>query len=137
MKVTVDPHTEAEPKTDIQLQDEALQRDKTKSADTEKIILKQHELSKALSQPAQSTEPRAHELKKVLGGSFDDRIKEDKVILITLRYGQRADVIFTGFWNGKLVSNAMNAVSRAYRVQKHKTIRANATQSQGVGDARD
>lgn len=68
----------------------------------------------------------AKDLKKDLIGSFDDRMKEVKTIHLTLSYGQRPEVEFGGFWNGKLVNNAMNAISRAYRLQRHKSIRTGA-----------
>lgn len=68
----------------------------------------------------------AKDLKNELAGSPMDRMKEKKVIVITLDYGKRPEVEFQGFWNGKLVHNAMNAISRAYRLTRHKNIRANA-----------
>lgn len=68
----------------------------------------------------------AKDLKQELSGDVGDRMKERKVIIITLDYGKRPEVEFQGFWNGKLVHNAMNAISRAYRLLRHKNIRVNA-----------
>ena len=81
-----------------------------------------------LATPIEETEGvlTAKDLKRDLIGSLDDRMKEIKSIIITLNYGKRAEVEFIGFWNGKLVHNAMNAISRSYRLQRHKTIRAGA-----------
>lgn len=132
MKITVDKNTaplHAENKTDIQLQDEALQRDKQLSIDTERdIIRKNSDLAASLCEPQPEEELTANILKQALGGTYDERIKEEKTIYLTLSYGQKPNVVFGGFWNGKLVNNAMNAISRAYRVQRHKTIRANVGQ---------
>jgi hypothetical protein len=70
----------------------------------------------------------ANTLKAGLSGTIEERTKESKSILLTLEYGKRPEVVFSGFWNGKLISSAMNGISRAYRLQRHKNIRVNATQ---------
>lgn len=123
MKVTVDPDT-ASPsgeKSDLELQAEAIIKDRKEEVSKE---LKASQLQEELSK-----EPplRANVLKSSLGGSFEDRMQEEKTIVLTLNYGKRPEVVFSGFWNGKLVNNAMNAISRSYRLQRHKVIRANAT----------
>jgi hypothetical protein len=78
------------------------------------------------STTAVEQELTAKDLKQELSGNVGDRMKERKVIVITLDYGKRPEVEFQGFWNGKLVHNAMNAISRAYRLLRHKNIRVNA-----------
>ena len=70
---------------------------------------------------------RAADIKQELSGTAVPRESELKTILITLQHGEKPNVVFTGFWNGHLVRNAENAISRAYRHQRHKQIRANAT----------
>ena len=84
--------------------------------------------TKELVEESSSDESTARDLKGVLGGTLEERLKADKTIIITLRYGERAEVVFGGFWNGKLISSAQNAISRAYRLQRHKNIRADANQ---------
>lgn len=68
----------------------------------------------------------ARDLKHALGGSIEEREKEEKTIVLKMSLGQRPEVEFYGFWNGKLVNNAINAISRAYRLLRHKAIRTNA-----------
>jgi hypothetical protein len=72
-------------------------------------------------------ELRAADIKQELSGTINQRETELKTILITMQHGEKPNVVFTGFWNGHLVRNAENAISRAYRHQRHKSIRANAT----------
>jgi hypothetical protein len=79
--------------------------------------------TKAVEEP----ELRAADLKQELSGTINQRETEEKSIYITLKHGEKPQVVFTGFWNGKLVRNAENAISRAYRQLRHKNIRLNAT----------
>lgn len=69
----------------------------------------------------------AKDLKQGLSGTINQRLEEDRSIVLTMRHGQRIEVDFAGFWNGRLVKNAMNAISRGYRLRRHKDIRAHAT----------
>lgn len=75
-----------------------------------------------------SHELTARDFRNDLSGTFKERMEEEKSILITLRYGSRPEVKFSGFWNGKLISSAMNAISRSYRVLRHKNIRTHANE---------
>ena len=59
-------------------------------------------------------------LKDQLSGSYDERMKEDKTILITMSAGAKPTVEFTGFWNGMLLRKAMDSVAKAYRVRRVK-----------------
>jgi hypothetical protein len=96
----------------------------------------QEELAKPVNL-TEEVELTAKDLKAGLGGTLEDRMGETKVIIITLVQGKRPEVDFQGFWNGKLVHNAMNAISRAYRLLRHKNIRTHASvpnQKQEVGD---
>ena len=71
-------------------------------------------------------EPIAKDLKQALSGSINDRLIEDRAIVLTMKHGEKPEVRFDGFWNGRLVKNAMNAISRNYRLRRHKQIRPNA-----------
>lgn len=73
----------------------------------------------------------AKDLKQGLSGSLEDRMKEDRTIVLTMKHGEKPNVSFSGFWNGHLVKNAMNAISRCYRLRRHKQVRANATVQTG------
>ena len=68
----------------------------------------------------------AKDLKQELSGDYKQRIEETKVVTITFVYGERPDVVFSGFWNGRLVKNAQNALSRSYRHRRHKQVRSKA-----------
>lgn len=68
---------------------------------------------------------RARDLRNELHGSLKQRMEETKTVLVSLVYGQRPEVVFTGFWNGRAVKNAQNALARFYRVRRHKDMRPN------------
>ena len=74
----------------------------------------------------EDTVPTAKDLKQALSGSINDRLMEDRAIVLTMKHGEKPDVRLDGFWNGRLVKNAMNAISRNYRLRRHKQIRPNA-----------
>lgn len=104
--------------TEIQQQEKALVADARAFAENEKQL----ELEKEKTLPPLT----AGELKLELGG-YKERLEGDKSIVLTMTHGSRPAVEFGGFWNGKLIGNAMNAISRAYRLQRHKNARAHAT----------
>ena len=76
--------------------------------------------------PAEKATATAKDLKQALGGSINDRLLEDRSIVLTMKHGEKPEVRFDGFWNGRLVKNAQNAISRNYRLRRHKQIRPNA-----------
>jgi len=80
------------------------------------------EAAKEVIQP----ELKAKDLKQALSGTINQRLEEDRAIVLTMKHGERPEVRFEGFWNGRLVKNAMNAISRQYRLRRHKQVRANA-----------
>jgi hypothetical protein len=78
----------------------------------------------------------AKDLKQALAGTINQRLEEDRAIVLTMKHGERPEVRFDGFWNGRLVKNAMNAISKGYRLRRHKQVRAHAdVPNKGEGDA--
>jgi len=59
-------------------------------------------------------------LKDQLSGSYEERMNEEKTILITMIAGAKPTVEFTGFWNGMLIRKAMDSVAKAYRIRRCK-----------------
>ena len=84
------------------------------------------EAAKAKVEEKKEPELKAKDLSQQLSGTISQREKEERSIILTMRHGERPEVAFNGFWNGKLVNNAMNAISRGYRLRRHKQIRARA-----------
>ena len=64
----------------------------------------------------------AEALSSVLQGTVEQRKEEEKTIVIRMIEGQRPEVDFTGFWTGKLMKAAINGLSRAYRLRRHRMI---------------
>lgn len=131
MKVTVDKDTEAYPKTETQLQQEALSR---------ALIADAEEASKYKPREESGRTPEEKaSLKQALSGTLEERVKEEKTIVLKFVYGQTPEVKFFGFWNGRLIKNAQNAIARAYRQIRHKNVRAHAnvpTTQKEIGDDR-
>ena len=73
----------------------------------------------------------ARELSSELGGTFEERMTEEKTILLKMIPGKRPEIVFTGFWNGKFIKAAMNSISKAYRLRRYKSRRPYATS--GIG----
>jgi hypothetical protein len=76
----------------------------------------------------------AKDLSSALAGDAKERIEGEKKLVITMLYGKRPEVTFFGFWNGKFIAGAMNAVAKAYRLQRAKPKGMPAQTNQKVGE---
>lgn len=129
MKVTVDPHTVvAEEKTDIQLQNEALLQSNRLEEAKVASLYKQEEEKIATAQEA---EPTVKDLRMELGGTLDQRMQGTRSLTLTMEYGKKPVVVFSGFWTGKFVMSAQNAIARSYRTTKFKHLGALALKQEG------
>jgi hypothetical protein len=109
-------------KTDIQLQNEAL------DADVAKTKLYEQRLQAIQKAKEEKEKPStAVDLTPALGGDLDARLKGKREIHLIMEYGKRPEVIFSGFWNGKFVGSATNAISRSYRLQRRVAPPVNTT----------
>jgi len=64
---------------------------------------------------------KASALSSFLGGSSKDRIDGPRTLHLEMVQGKRPEVVFTGFWNGTFIRAAMDSISKAYRVRRHRT----------------
>lgn len=80
----------------------------------------------------------ARVLSSALADDTKERIEGEKSLTIKMIYGKRPEVKFDGFWNGKFIAGAMNAVAKAYRLQraKPKGLPANTNQKVGGSDVK-
>ena len=53
--------------------------------------------------------------------SKKDRYEGERTIYIKMVVGQHPEVVFTGFWTGKFVRVAQNAIARAYRRMRRRS----------------
>ena len=51
-------------------------------------------------------DPQNENLKEIVK---EEKVEEEKTILVKMTPGQRPEVFFSGFWNGKLIKAAMNS----------------------------
>ena len=68
-------------------------------------------------------EYRGNQLADALQGTYEERMKEEKTILVKMVPGDRPSVSFTGFWNGRFIRAAMDSVAKAYRLRKYAPTR--------------
>lgn len=54
-----------------------------------------------------------------LQGTPKQRMEEEKSVVIRIIPGQRPQVEFGGFWTGKYIQAAQNALAKAYRTRHH------------------
>lgn len=52
-----------------------------------------------------------------LQGSLIERDKEIKTLVIKMIPGKRPEVLFSGFWNGRILRAAISSISKAYRTR--------------------
>lgn len=133
MKVIVDENAvAAEPKTEVQLQQEALMQDHGAFMENE-TALKKHQdnvdAKKVMPEKVAIGTSRSGQL----GGSLEQRMADPRTILIEIKEGEKPEVTFTGFWNGRLIHNAQKILSRAYRTRRFKPLRGNPEGGQGDG----
>ncbi len=60
----------------------------------------------------------ASELTQELQGTAGQRNEEEKTLVVKLLPGKRPTVLFTGFWTGKFIRSAQNAIAKNYRVRR-------------------
>lgn len=76
----------------------------------------------------------ATQLSNELGGTIKQRLETERTVVVKMFPDHRQpEVVFTGFWNGKFIKGAQNAISREYRGRRHKRI---GMKEQGDGDGR-
>ena len=63
----------------------------------------------------------------ILGGTLEQRATEVKRIILTMRNTRDIDVIFEGFWDGKLIKAAVNNIMRFYKRIKYDRLRESVT----------
>jgi hypothetical protein len=62
-------------------------------------------------------------MEKSIVGTIEERNAETKTALIVFKHNLKPEIIFTGFWSGRLIHSAQNALSKAYRLSKYRISR--------------
>lgn len=73
----------------------------------------------------------AVELTQELQGTAVQRTEEEKTLVVKLTPGKRPTVLFTGFWTGKFIRSAQNAIAKNYRVRR---VRLSKPSTLGVSE---
>lgn len=107
------------PKTQVgveqQVLQETVQKANTEEREKERIMIKQHDSTETQEN---ITFLKSKNIYSEIGGSYDDRMSQPRTLHLTMTLDKRPEVIFTGFWNGKFIQAAMNAIARQYRQRR-------------------
>ena len=61
-------------------------------------------------------------LSKELGKSEEDPMLQEHSIVLRMQAGKPPVIEFGGFWTGKFIRAAQNAIAKAYRTRRHQFI---------------
>lgn len=101
--------------TEAQVLQETVQKANTVERDSERELIKQHD-STISSENVSAL--RAKNIYAELGGDLKDRMSQPRSIHLVMTLDARPEVVFTGFWDGRLIQSAMNAIARQYRQRR-------------------
>ena len=65
-------------------------------------------------------ELKGRDLSQGLQGTYEQRMQEEKTILLKMVPGKKPNVMFTGFWNGHFIKAAMDSIAKAYRLARYR-----------------
>ena len=74
------------------------------------------------------------EVEELKSRELRQRMDGPRTIKLTMNSVQRPMVEFTGFWNGRFIAGALNAISRAYRLRRFKPTRPEVSGSKEGGE---
>jgi hypothetical protein len=101
--------------TEDQVRQETVQRANTDERVAERTLIKEHD---SVETQENITFLKSKNIYQEIGGSYDDRMSQPRTIHLTMTLDKRPEVVFTGFWNGKFIQAAMNAIARQYRQRR-------------------
>lgn len=52
------------------------------------------------------------------GGTYEERMQQTRSIHITMNANSRPIVVLEGYWDGRLIQGAMNAIAKQYRQRR-------------------
>lgn len=98
-----------------QIQQETVAKANIEIREQERLLIKKHDTVDA---EENIKHLKSKNIYAEIGGTFDDRMAQSRTIHLTMTLDKRPEVIFTGFWNGKFIQAAMNAIARQYRQRR-------------------
>lgn len=80
----------------------------------ENVIITKQEVKEKVEE----LKSKAPKLINDLGGSYEDRINQPRSITLHMDGSTRSQVTLTGYWDGRLIQGAMNAIAKQYRQRR-------------------
>lgn len=89
----------------------------TAEREKERVIIAEQEKKEEVESSQQVKEPDKPNI------TYQDRLKTERTIHLTMRLDSLPEVIFSGFWDGRLIQSAMNAIARQYRQRRVSVLK--------------
>lgn len=80
--------------------------------------VKQAEERKQLAIKNLTKAPKLSEALADGAGTYQERLQQERTIHLKMTLDKRPEVVFVGFWDGRLIQSAMNAIARQYRQRR-------------------
>ena len=115
MVVVLKPKTlapQAKVGTEDQVQQETVQKANTVEREKERVMIKEYEVNE------QTKAPKLINAFEMGAGTYEERLQQPRSIHLVMTLDKRPTVVFEGFWDGRLIQSAMNAIARQYRQRR-------------------
>jgi len=77
---------------------------------------------------------KASQLTESLGGTLKQRIEMERTVTVSMYSDRRQpEVVFTGFWTGKFIKGAINAIGREMRHRRMQKVGILQKEAKGDG----
>ena len=115
MVVTLRPKTpvpQVKEGVEDQVQQETVQKANTAEREKERVMIKEYEINE------QTKAPKLINAFELGAGTYEERLQQPRSIHLIMTLDKRPSVVFEGFWDGRLIQSAMNAIARQYRQRR-------------------
>jgi hypothetical protein len=112
MAVTLKPKVSVKAGTEDQVQQETVAQANTAEREKERVVIKEYEVNE------QTKAPKLVNVFEMDGGTYQERLEQPRSIHLVMTLDRRPTVVFEGFWDGRLIQSAMNAIARQYRQRR-------------------
>jgi len=98
--------------TEEQVRQEVVADANTAERESERQLIQKHEVKEP------SKAPKLVNAFESGAGTYEERLQQSRSIHLTMTLDKRPTVVFEGFWDGRLIQSAMNAIARQYRQRR-------------------
>jgi hypothetical protein len=96
------------------VQEELIHKENTSERAKETVLIVKEQVKEQI----EILKTKAPKLVNELGGTYEERMKQDRAIHLTMNANSRPIVVLIGYWDGRLIQGAMNAIAKQYRQRR-------------------